>query len=119
MSDISLSNSRRRSRSAGCVRSFPVSSVAFKRSCIVWTGDWWPHPLSDTYRIQVSYALGRRPRIAILSPQLKLARGQVSFAARLSRRADGYLRTPARRVDAKQPDCGHDHALDITMAEIL
>jgi hypothetical protein len=37
----------------------------------------------------------------------------------LSRRADGYLRTPARGVDAKQSDRGHDHAVDIAMAEIL
>ncbi len=55
---------------------FPGLAVAFKRGRIVWTGDWWPHPLSDTYRIQVSYTLGWRPRIAILSPQLKLAQGR-------------------------------------------
>ncbi|MBZ5524316.1 MAG: hypothetical protein LAP21_18930 [Acidobacteriia bacterium] len=55
---------------------FAGLTVAFKRGRIVWTGDWWPHPLSDTYLIQVSYALGRRPRIAILRPQLQLAEGK-------------------------------------------
>src|SRR5579862_1353684 len=55
---------------------FPGLAVAFKRSRIIWTGDWWPHPLSDTYYIQISYTLGRRPRIAILSPKLKLAPGK-------------------------------------------
>jgi hypothetical protein len=50
--------------------------VASQRSRIIWTGDWWPHPLSDTYHIQISYTLGRRPRIAILSPKLKLAPGK-------------------------------------------
>jgi hypothetical protein len=55
---------------------FPGLAVAFKRGRIVWTGDWWPHPLSNTYLIQVSYTLGRRPRIAILRPQLQLAEGK-------------------------------------------
>jgi hypothetical protein len=55
---------------------FPGLVVAFKRGRIVWTGEWWPHPLSDTYLIQVSYTLGRRPRIAILRPQLQLAEGK-------------------------------------------
>ena len=56
---------------------FPGLTVALKRGRIVWTGDWWPHPLSDTYRIKVSYTLGRRPRIAVLSPKLELAEGKV------------------------------------------
>ena len=56
---------------------FPGLAVAFKRGRVVWTGDWWPHPLSDTYRIQVSYIVGRRPRIAVLSPRLELAEGKI------------------------------------------
>jgi hypothetical protein len=56
---------------------FPGLAVAFKRGRVVWTGDWWPHPLSDTYRIQVTYTVGRRPRIAVLSPTLECAEGKV------------------------------------------
>lgn len=56
---------------------FPGLAIALKRGRVVWTGDWWPHPLSDTYRIEVSYTLGRRPRIAVLSPKLELAEGKV------------------------------------------
>lgn len=58
---------------------FPGMAVAFRRSRIIWTGDWWPHPLSDTYHVQISYTLGRRPRIAILSPKLKLAPGKTGL----------------------------------------
>jgi hypothetical protein len=42
----------------------------------MWFGDWWPHALSDTYKIRVSYTMGLRPIIAILSPQLSLAEGK-------------------------------------------
>src|SRR5271154_7004850 len=55
---------------------FPGLAVDFKRGRFVWTGDWCPHPFSDTYLIQVSYTLGRRPRIGILRPQLQLAEGK-------------------------------------------
>jgi hypothetical protein len=40
---------------------------------------WWPHPLSDTYRIRISYAVGLRPRIAILCPSLALAMGKAQL----------------------------------------
>ena len=55
---------------------FPDLAVAFKRDGVVWTGDWWPHPLSDTYRIQVSYTVGRRPRIAVLTQDLNLQKAR-------------------------------------------
>jgi len=56
---------------------FPDLPLSFKRGRLIWRGDWWPHPLSDTYRIEISYALGTRPRIAILSPRLALAEGKI------------------------------------------
>jgi hypothetical protein len=55
---------------------FPNLALSFRPGLLIWTGDWWPHPLSDTYSIQVSYTLGKRPCIAILSPELKLAEGK-------------------------------------------
>lgn len=54
----------------------PHLKCTLKRSRVTWVGDWWPHPLSDTFRIQVSYELGRRPKISVLSPQLRLAEGK-------------------------------------------
>jgi hypothetical protein len=55
---------------------FPGLALSFRRGRLVWTGEWWPHALSNTYRIEVSYALGGRPRIAVLRPQLELAEGK-------------------------------------------
>jgi hypothetical protein len=72
---------------------FPGLAIAFNRGHIVWTGDWWPHPLSDTYRIQISYTLGQRPRIAILCPQLALA--------------DGKTRLPHVYLDGQMDICVH------------
>jgi hypothetical protein len=55
---------------------FPALAFTLKRGLITWTGEWLPHALSDTYRIRVSYTIGSRPKIAILSPELKLAEGK-------------------------------------------
>lgn len=55
---------------------FPGLAVSFKKGSINWTGDWWPHPLSSMYRIQVTYTVGRRPRISVRSPRLELAEGK-------------------------------------------
>jgi hypothetical protein len=61
----------------GRVRSkYPALAFSLKGGRIIWTGDWWPHALSDTYRIRVSYTLGQRPKISILSPKLELAEGK-------------------------------------------
>jgi len=55
---------------------YPGLAFTLKRGRVIWTGDWWPHALSDTYKIRVSYTIGLRPTIAILSPQLSLAEGK-------------------------------------------
>lgn len=55
---------------------FPCLAVELKRNKIIWSGEWWPHALGDIYLIRVSYTIGRRPVIAILRPQLKLAAGK-------------------------------------------
>jgi len=53
--------------------------LTLKRNKVAWTGDWWPHSLSDTYLIRVSYNLGGRPQIAILKPHLRLAEGKTKL----------------------------------------
>ena len=55
---------------------YPALELTLKRNRITWTGDWWPHALSDTYRIRVTYVIGRRPVIGVLSTQLRLAAGK-------------------------------------------
>jgi hypothetical protein len=50
-----------------------------KRNQVVWSGEWWPHALSNTYQIHITYILGRRPKIAILSPKLELADGKTKL----------------------------------------
>jgi hypothetical protein len=49
---------------------------ALRRNQVTWTGEWWPHALSDIYSIRISYSLGHRPQIAILTPHLQLAEGK-------------------------------------------
>ena len=42
-----------------------------KPGVAVWTGSIQPTALSETYLVQVRYALGRRPKITVLSPALR------------------------------------------------
>jgi hypothetical protein len=55
---------------------YPTLELELKRNRIIWIGDWWPHALSDTYSIRVTYVIGKRPVIAVLGPQLRLAAGK-------------------------------------------
>jgi hypothetical protein len=58
---------------------YPELKIALHRNEGSWTGVWWPHTLSDRYQIRVSYSVGRRPKIAILEPELRLAVGKVKL----------------------------------------
>ncbi len=58
---------------------YPELKIAMRRNEGIWTGLWWPHALSDRYHIRVSYSVGRRPKIAVLEPQLQLAKGKAKL----------------------------------------
>ena len=40
-----------------------------------WSGDLRPSALSDTYTIEISYTIRRRPEIRVLTPELRLRPG--------------------------------------------
>ena len=44
----------------------------FNAHQIFWTGAILPDPLSDTYRINIEYKLGKRPLIKAVNPDLRL-----------------------------------------------
>jgi len=55
---------------------FPQFLVSGQRGpSIIWSGQWRPSELGDTYTLRITYAQGFRPKIAIVSPKLALAEG--------------------------------------------
>lgn len=56
---------------------WPGFNLKLKPGVGVWTGAVQPTPLSETYQVQIRYALGTRPKITVLSPTLrKNAKGE-------------------------------------------
>src|SRR5207247_8085060 len=51
--------------------SFPQFRRQWSRNFVSWTGDLQPTGMSDVYRIRVEYTFRRRPKVWVLSPQLK------------------------------------------------
>lgn len=49
----------------------PQFSVSVTARRAVWIGEVRPSALSESYRVQVVYEQGRRPRISVLSPKLR------------------------------------------------
>ncbi len=49
----------------------PGFQCALERSCVTWTGYVQPTEMSSKYLIRIWYALGRRPRVSVLNPQLR------------------------------------------------
>lgn len=55
---------------------FPESSGSLHCGAMTWYGNFTPSPLSDTYRLKITYALGKSPKAYIVSPKpLPLADG--------------------------------------------
>lgn len=55
---------------------FPDSSLHISHSCLTWTVDLTPSPLSQTYTIQLRYKLGESPHINVLKPELICIEGK-------------------------------------------
>lgn len=49
---------------------FPDAPCRIHRSELTFEIELTPTPTSDTYRIRVTYKLGKRPRVVVLSPEL-------------------------------------------------
>lgn len=48
-----------------------TTSVMIERGRLSWTGELQPSPLSDTYTVRISYAIGERaPSVTVLRPEL-------------------------------------------------
>lgn len=46
--------------------------MRFNRGRVNWTGDLRPSALSETYTVQISYVLRKRPAVRVLRPQLTI-----------------------------------------------
>jgi hypothetical protein len=55
----------------------PQLKLYLHRNAATWTGPWLPGPLSDTYQLRITYIFPNRPKIAIISPHLNLAKGKI------------------------------------------
>ena len=55
---------------------FPNSSASIQRNCLVWEGNLLPTPLSELYRVRVSYKLGRTPRVNVIKADLIVPYGK-------------------------------------------
>lgn len=62
----------------GRMSKYPQLEATLRRNIVEWIGPWSPSALSDTYLISVSYQFLCRPKVSILSPDLKLAAGKKS-----------------------------------------
>lgn len=60
----------------GRMSKYPQLEATLRRNIVEWIGPWSPSALSDTYLISVSYQFLCRPKVSILSPDLKLAAGK-------------------------------------------
>lgn len=55
---------------------FPASTGSVRNGCMIWSGDFQPSSLSETYKLRVVYLQGKYPKAYIDSPKpLKLAEG--------------------------------------------
>lgn len=55
---------------------FPESSGSVRCGTMTWFGEFMPSALSDTYRLKITYTLGKLPKVYIVSPKpLPLAEG--------------------------------------------
>lgn len=57
-------------------RLFPASNLHISYSCLIWTADITPSPLSQIYTIQLRYKLGESPQIHVLKPELVAPEGK-------------------------------------------
>jgi len=57
-------------------RLFPESNLQISHSCLTWTVDLTPSPLSHTYTVQLRYKLGESPQIHVLKPELIIPEGK-------------------------------------------
>jgi hypothetical protein len=64
---------------AGRMAKFRQLRFRVNRNTAIWTGRWVPSVLSDTYQLRISYQFPRRPKIEVLSPQLRLAAGKTQL----------------------------------------
>lgn len=64
-------------QAAGLRHAFPDSDIAFQRhSTLTWVGQLQPDASSDTYMVKISYCLGERPDVTVLSPDLRSRNGE-------------------------------------------
>ena len=55
---------------------FPESSGSVRCGTMTWFGEFMPSALSDTYRLKITYTIGKPPKVYIVSPKpLPLAEG--------------------------------------------
>jgi hypothetical protein len=55
---------------------YPQLIPRLKRKIVTWQGPWSPSELGNVYEVHITYRfLHRRPRVAILSPELEFAEG--------------------------------------------
>lgn len=55
---------------------FPESSGTIHCGAMTWFGEFTPSPLSDTYKLKITYKQGQAPKAYIVSPKpLQLAEG--------------------------------------------
>jgi hypothetical protein len=55
---------------------FPDFSVRINRSNLIWEAFLIPSPLSETYRVRITYKLNKSPRIKVIDPPLQKREGK-------------------------------------------
>lgn len=55
---------------------FPDASCQVRRSELVWIGCLQPTPLSETYRVRMTYKLQKSPRVMLIDPLLQRREGR-------------------------------------------
>jgi hypothetical protein len=51
---------------------YPLSSVSYTHTHLLWTATIIPSPLSLSYDIRLSYTKGKHPNVYVVSPKLEL-----------------------------------------------
>lgn len=49
---------------------FPNFQTRWRRNLVIWIGEIQPDPLSDLYRVKITYGLQQRPVVSVLTPAL-------------------------------------------------
>ena len=67
---------RSRGKSLGVQRSlllklFPDARVRWRCGVLTFETQLTPTPISDSYRVRLTYRLGKRPRVVVVSPRLE------------------------------------------------